>query len=279
MRKDKTLKEIQQLFSTAILKEEGALFLSEIEEGGRITPKTRLGIYAFAYKARLRDVLGEDYPVLHEMVGDEVFHQLANDYIDRHPSDNVSLRYFGRHMKSYLREHEIYSEQACLAEMAEFEWAFNDVFDGADAAAVTLEEVGQIPPEAWTILRFKLHPTFQMLSFHWNIIEIWNHIKENPNDRDDIQLDYIQPEKMKNPREVILWRKGLVSQYKTLDSDEADALKLLHNFKSFPDICERLSESHGDDAPVKAVTFLQHWVNDGMITELDYGTFYGGSEG
>jgi hypothetical protein len=259
---DKPLNHLQQLFKDSLISD-NQNFLSEIEEGGKISPEKRLHIYAHAYNARLREVLLDDYPVLHEMLGDDNFDFLCDEYIKEHPSNHPSLRFFGQHLEVFLTENEPFSEEGVFAEMARFEWALRDVFDGADAETVVLEDLGAVPPELWTTLRFKLHPTYKIISLKWNILDIWRSVKEEGD-------EFTPHDKLADEISVLLWRDGLVTRFRSVSGDETAALKFVSDFKAFPDVCENLAHFHGDEAPGKAVQYLQEWVVSGLITGLDY---------
>ena len=79
------LNHIQEKFRAAIFEGKDKAFIAEIEEGGKIDPKQRLFIYAHAYKSRLVETLADDFPVLHSLVGDDMFEEICLDYIDKYP--------------------------------------------------------------------------------------------------------------------------------------------------------------------------------------------------
>ena len=264
----KALNNLLSLFKDAVVTGDSR-FLSEIEQGGKISPQQRIHIYAHAYRARLSESLLEDYPILHEMLGDESFDFLCDEYIDAYPSDHASLRFFGRHLEAFLLQNAPFLDEPALGEMARFEWALRDVFDGNDESAASLEELGSVPPEAWTILRFKLHPTYKTINFKWNILDIWQSVKEQETVEQESD-DFVSHKLLPAEISVVLWRDGLISRFRSLEKDELAALRLVKDFRAFPKICEELALYHGEEAPQKAVELLKEWMQSGMITELDY---------
>jgi len=261
------LSSVQGSFQQAVMAgDEQAGFLSQIEEGGKIPPEKRLYIYAYAYKARLRETLRTDFPILHAMLGDEQFDQLCNDYIDHFPSRHPSLRFFGQHLEKFMRATAPYSENLMLPEMASFEWLFHDVFDSPDAEAVGVEDVAQIPPDAWTTLRLVFHPSLVTSLHEWNTIAVWKSVNEEDETPE-------MPQKLLEPATIVQWRKGLISQYRYMPEDEARVLEIARSGKAFPEICEILAEDYGDQAPVKAAEFLKGWILEEMIIHLDHASF------
>ena len=63
--------------------------------------QTRLAIYGDAYRSRLADALGSNFPALAKLL-DEEFHELALAYVDTHDSPYFSIRYYGDHLEEFL---------------------------------------------------------------------------------------------------------------------------------------------------------------------------------
>ena len=90
---------------------------------GAVSAEDRLDIYATAIRLRFLEVLGQDYPGLHALAGDDGFRRLGLAYVEAHPSHHPSIRWFGEHLPAFLRSTAPWREQPVLAEMAGFEWA------------------------------------------------------------------------------------------------------------------------------------------------------------
>ena len=255
------LKEMQTLFQRAVMGGDKT-FLPQIEAGGRLTPEKRLNIYQHAYKARLRDVLREDFPVLHSMLGDEVFYDLCNQYIDAYPSSHPSLRYFGQYLEQFLACEKPYKEQAIIAEMAQFEWTFHNVFDALDHDIITIEAVGALSPSVWTTLRFDFHPSLYISAYKWNVAAVWSSVQEED--------EPVLPAELPEVTNIIQWRRDLRSYFRTLDPDEGPVLRLAMGKKAFPDICGSLVSEHGENAPARAAELLKNWVVEGLVASLDH---------
>ncbi len=260
------LKDLQSKFKDAVMLGKEEPFLSEIQEGGKIGPEQRLYIYVQAYKARLVEVLAEDFPVLHSMVGDDMFEEICVRYIDKHPSTHPSLRYFGAHMAQFLRSTASYKDIIPAIEMAEFEWAFNDVFDAPDEDVITVEQVAAIQPEAWTTLRIKLQPSFRIHLFKWNTPAVWSTVTEGLEKP-------MTPQEYPVQSHCIQWKKELGCYFRTIDEDEAEVLKLACEGKSFPELCELLFEAYGEHASHRAAELFRTWVMEGLVSDLEYAEF------
>ncbi|WP_456446666.1 HvfC/BufC N-terminal domain-containing protein [Thiolapillus sp.] len=224
--------------------------------------KERMDLYAGAYRARLVESLGVDFPGLWAMIGDDQFYQLCLDYIRQHPSTFPSIRWFGSHMVDFLREQEPYAGYSQVAEMAAFEWAQGLVFDAEDAQPLSVDDLAAMAPEQWPDMRFSFTPALQRLDLEWNIPLLWAAL-----DREDDAL----PELEQQPYPVgwLLWRQNLNPGWRRLDVDEAWALDRAREGACFADICEGLLEWVDEDhAPMRAAGFLKTWVGHGLICAI-----------
>ncbi len=222
--------------------------------------KTRLGIYADAYRLRLAEVLRNDYPVLHRVLGDDAFEALAFGYIAAHPSDTPSVRWFGRHLAQHLRI--VHPAQPQLAELAAFEWAQGEVFDAPDAPELMLEAMAQIPPDAWGGMRVLLHPSVRRLSLSSNVAaQLAAHNRDEK-----------LPQHQAMPRaDWLLWRQDQMIHWRALGVEEAAALDAVQSNLGFGELCERLCEwIEPDEVALAAAGLLKRWIGDCMVSELEF---------
>ncbi|MFZ6710457.1 putative DNA-binding domain-containing protein [Undibacterium sp. TC9W] len=100
--------------------------------------QSRMHIYAHGYILRLQECLQADFPVLHRLMGDELFNFFAHNYIWRHPSRAPSLYDLGDGFASFLLQSqpkntdELKTGEADLllqfpVEIARMERAFTEV--------------------------------------------------------------------------------------------------------------------------------------------------------
>jgi len=88
--------------------------------------KTRLGIYRYAYFARIEESLADDFPELKEALGEKNFSKLIRHYLKGYPSRYPGLAQIGKNLPAFLAELEepIGSHDvAPLIEKAKMEWA------------------------------------------------------------------------------------------------------------------------------------------------------------
>ena len=233
----------------------------EIEGGNAEFRDARLAIYRDAYRLRLIEVLGNDYDVLHAYLGDELFDTLAGDYVTAHPSTFRNVRWFGGKLAEFLEATPRFAEHPELAELARFEWSLGQAFDSPDENPVQFEEVAAVPPESWSDLRFRPHPSLRRLDLSTNAVAIWKEIGN--------EADPPAPETFTKPVGWAIWRKQHSPFFRSLEDDEAWALNALLSQASFGEICAGLCEwVVEEEAAARAAGLLRGWVEEGWIAEL-----------
>ena len=141
------LRNLQQSFQAYVLGERQA---PPATVAGTVaaSAEDRMRIYSDAIRIRFLEVLGEDYPGLRAMAGDDEFRSLGLAYIAAHTSTHPSIRWFGSHLPSFLTSTAPWRDYPVLGEMARFEWAKNELLDAADSPVVTIEDIAAVPAGA-----------------------------------------------------------------------------------------------------------------------------------
>ncbi len=155
-----SLAELQRQFQQHVLAGDLAV-TRQINASANVPAPTRLAIYADAYRLRLIEALGGNFPRLQQWLGDEAFAAIARRYIDSHPSAARSIRWYGAALSACLElSHPL---QPWLADLAQWEWLIAAAFDGRDAAALDSAVLAEVPPDQWPTLRFEFHPSMQRI--------------------------------------------------------------------------------------------------------------------
>jgi hypothetical protein len=234
---------------------------NEVISTSKMSALKRLDIYRDGYYLRLVEALQQDYPVLHRILGDEDFDQLGRSYINVYPSPFRSVRWFGNGLSNFMQDADPYSDNPWLIEMAGFEWLLTESFDAQDSHVITLADMANIPFENWPGLRFSLHPSLRRLSLRWNIVPIWNEMKE--------QESFIEPVQTDAFSSWIIWRKAYEVQFCSLQNEEAYMVDAMASGQTFSAICEGLCEWVDEqEVAVYAATLLKRFIMDELITEV-----------
>jgi hypothetical protein len=254
------LRKLQQEFLGYLLDDSSVGIVERIESTPRRSAEQRMVFYGNAYTLRLKEALTTDYERLHSYLGDELFETLMQQYIDSYPSHHPSLRYFGQHMVVFVEQQEPFKQLPEVAEIARIEKAFGDSFDAADCKSTSLDQLIQLDPEEWATLTLRFHGAVQLLPQHYNSFQIWQALSN----------ESTPPQKTAGDTTWLIWRQDLVSNYRALDNAELAALTIAMSAGSFADLCEGLLEHFSEqETPQQAVAYLQRWINDQMVCELN----------
>lgn len=236
---------------------------SDIADAIQSTPEadaeTRLGIYASGYRLRLKEALETDYPQLHAYLGDALFDELMDAYIDRYPSNVYSLRDYGRHIPELVRSLSPFDRLPVVQELAHIERAFNHSFDAADSTPPDPAVLGELAPKAWPGMRLRFHASVRLMHNQWNSFPIWRALSrgETP------------PEPVREPSTWLIWRKDLVSRYRALEAPEAGALQLALEGGDFSALCESLLSFYpADEVPHEAASLLYSWIAEEVLADI-----------
>ena len=254
------LRNLQQEFLSYLLNESSVGVIDRIESNSQCKAEGRMTLYSNAYVLRLKEALSTDYERLHIYLGDELFENLQQNYITTYPSHNPSLRYFGQYMVDLVEQLEPFSQLPEVAEITRIEKAFLESFDAADEQYVELGHLVKIEPDAWPALTLRFHDSLQLLPQHHNSFQIWKALAD----------EQTPPQKTDSETTWIIWRQDLVSRYRALEAAELTALKIVIYGGDFAEVCEGLLKHFSEtETPQKAVMFLQQWINDQMVCELN----------
>src|SRR5262249_3271601 len=207
----------------------------------------------------LIEVLTNDYPGLLAMAGPADFDHLARTYIAAHPSRHPSVRWFGRHLADFMAGTPPYSASPAAIEMARFEWLLGEAFDAPDQRPVTAAALMALAPEAWETLRFTALPSLRRAVFAFDVPQAWQR-------RDEVEPGTLDVTSAAAPVAWMIWRTERISNFRSLEADEAVLLDALVDGRPFPELCEAIVTHVGEDqAAARAAGLLRAWVEEGLI--------------
>lgn len=256
------LQSLQRHF-LAYLQHADVSIKGEISDAKDTDRAKRLSIYYNAYRSRLRGSIEVDHPVLARYLGDGLFDEMAERYIESFPSSQISLRHFCDQLPEFLASHEPFARQPVLAGIANFERTLMDVFDAADAEHVDRSYLSRLPPSRWPILVFHLHPSVRLYSSEFNVVEIWQALKS----------DLVPPAATHGAGNCwLLWRnRDRLSEFRSVDEDEFALLVAALEGQQFSNLCEALLEWHSaNDVAARASMLVMRWHDDGLVVEPEH---------
>jgi len=253
-----TLAELQSRFQQAIVDGSDGV-LSLIPANSRTSNAVLFGVYRHAYVARLVEVLRNAYPVLAQYMGEDLFTAMAQRYVALHPSRHANARWYPEDIPAFLAG-EASSAGPELAEIAALERQLDLAFDAADAPVLTLDALAAHPPETWSDLSFKPHPSAAKLIFTTNAFDIWVTLKNGEATP--------APAVLAEPETFLVWRGASVPTVRRLGAEERMLWTEAAGGRSFGALAEMAAVY--DDPGTAAIRFAQHlqgWLTQGLLSE------------
>lgn len=249
-----TLAEFQRALAAHI--RHGAAVPPELMADGPTFPVARrLAVYHDAYRLRLVEALGEDFPLLAALLGEAAFGRLALRYLAACPSRSHTLRDLGCGLAGFL------ARRPALRATAAFEWALLDAFDAADVRTLAAVDLAAVPPRDFARLRFATAPGVQVLRLRWNVPQAWSAWHGG--------AAATPPARLPTPIDCLIWRREQRVYFRSLPADEALALAALRRGRSFAALCGALARAGDADAadlaPARVAQLLATWLAEGML--------------
>lgn len=255
-----TLIQLQRAFQAYVYDREGGM-LTYVVGNTQVTAEERLNVYAEAYRLRLIEVLGNEFPGLRALVGEQGFEVLAQGYIQSSPSSKFNVRWYGAGLADFLGSVETWMKDPALAEMAAWESAMSLVFDARDESTMTIADIATVAPADWPAMTPVLQNALLCMSLRWNVAAIRKAVDE--------MMDIPTLSTLEIPEHRLVWRKELTVYHRMLEPDEAWAIQALGDKLCFGELCAGLCRWHDEEAiPFRAAALLRRWVEDGLISEF-----------
>lgn len=247
------LKQLQNIFLQSLLEPNLAL-IHEID-GTQADKLERLEIYQDGYFYRLYNALVDNFPLLASIMYENEFSELITAYIRNYPSHCHGLQFFGQQLPVFIASHLIGNKFPYLAEVAKLDLALLNASLAANQTPLKPESLSILTEKQLDQFKLQLSAHVTCLEFNYNVIELWG----------SGQLNLLEPAKLEATQTVLIWRKGLVNQFRIIvDSHELQALKFVLTGGDFNTFCEYLSMSlvASED---QIGLILQQWIVDELL--------------
>lgn len=237
----------------------------------------RLGIYGYAYYARLLECLKEEFPAVLHAVGEDAFNAFALGYLQKYPSRSYTLFELGAKFPQYLDETRPTADSSddALAEanvdtaeadraaeswmqfvidLATFERTVGEVFDGPgpeDGILLSVEQLSAIDSEHFLTARLVPVECLRLLTLRFPVDDFYKAARR----KEDVPPP--------DPAETFLavTRMNYTVCHHTLSKSAYELLTALVAGECLADAIERAAGS-SDGAEDELMANLQAWFSD-----------------
>jgi hypothetical protein len=256
------LRELQRSFQERVLWHHRGIE-SQLNDAQDEDFGPRLNTYVAGYRIRLIEALGASYPVLKAALGDDDFEQQARCYIESTDSRHFSVRHYGAAFGELLEKRLSTPRGQALKQLAEWEWRLADVFDAPDDVPLDAQKLASVDPGLWPALFFSLRACVRCFDAQTTAVQWWrgaNGLCEKP-----AELT------VSAPRRWLIWRRGVVTLFRSLDPLESELLEKLREGATFGRLCESVALQVGEsDAPQRTASLLRGWLAEEIIIDFAF---------
>jgi hypothetical protein len=138
-------------------------------------PAVRFAVYRNNVVASLIGALGDGFPVVRQLVGDEFFAAMARMFIVQQPPRSPVLSDWGDTFASFIEDFEPAATVPYLADIARLERARVRAFHAADAPSLGRDEIAPHLADPATLAgsRMQFHPSAQIVGSDFAIVALW----------------------------------------------------------------------------------------------------------
>lgn len=166
-----SLPELQRAFARAI--DGDATSAPSFVHDGAIDAAARLGIYANNVRGTFRTALALSYPAVLRIGGETWFAGAAREFRRTSPSRSGDLHPAAAGFPEFLARELAGTPLVALAELARLEWACEEAAVAADASALDLAALAEVPPAEHDTLVLTLHPSCRVVASPHPIVDLW----------------------------------------------------------------------------------------------------------
>lgn len=135
--------------------------------------KDRFNVYRNNVAVSLRDALGDTFPVVKQLVGEEFFAGMAQAFVREHLPQTPVLLEYGGAFPRFIERFPPADGVPYLADMARVEWAWLQAYHAADAMPIAADAMAGIAEDKLDDLKFDTHPSLWLISSDWPVVSMW----------------------------------------------------------------------------------------------------------
>ena len=219
---------------------------------GSLEGQPGFAVYRNTTPVALAETLRASYPVVAELLGDQLFAETAFAFARHHPAGDPVLLGYGPGFPAFLADQAWIADLPYLPDVAAIERLRTEAHMAADGPALSLTDVAGLGTDHWPTLRLRLHPATRIAWLSTPALTIWRAHHETP------EFETLAPDW--RAEGVLVTRPDGVLQVHELD---APAHRLIFGL--------RLGETAGQAAAATAATYPEADLASAFATLVNAG--------
>ena len=237
--------------------------LANVLPSKTLGPMERIAIYRRMFYLRMTDAMEIDYPGVLHALGRESFRRLiANDYIERYPSQSYSLNHLGRSFPTFLAESGM-AHASFLSDLARLELTISDLMDEREPTETISPSLEDVPPGLWEGVRIHFIPALGLLSSAYPVDQYLSDLKNNqgPSIPTDPEQSW-----------TMVYRRDFEMNFEPISKDEYDLLSSLTKGWTIGDSLAALFSTTTSSAEIlerSLFAWFRRWMEIGIIHRIE----------
>lgn len=171
-------------------------------------PGQRFMVYRNNVRSSLATALGEAFPVLRALLGEDFFRAMALEYVIATPPRSPVLSEYGGDLGDFVAGFAPLAHLPWLADVARLEQLRVQAFHAADAQPLEASRFQHwlSQPEALPDLHLRLHPSLRLLRSPFAVLSLWQAHQPEDESARDAALGLLE---VGTAEDVVVWRPQL----------------------------------------------------------------------
>jgi hypothetical protein len=133
----------------------------------------RFAVHRNNVVAGLVNTVGERFPVVRRLVGDDFFTAMARAYVTAHPPRSPIVMHYGETFPAFVDNFAPAAAVPYLGDVARIEMARGRAYHAADVEPVDTGAFAAVPPEQIADVHLEFHPSISVIASPHPIVSIW----------------------------------------------------------------------------------------------------------
>lgn len=200
---------VNQQFSLSLLDPNRKIPRGVIGPDGETPPK-RFAVYRNNVVVSLMEALGQAYPSIKAILGEDDFQKIARVYVTKHPPNSAMMQTFGTEFPTFLDTFEPLAKSGFFSDLAKLERASLEAYHAADDSILDPSLLGTLPPDKLTEICFEVHSAAFILESRFPVVDLYSR-RHNPSM--DIDLRISQAALISRPVVEVLVQRLSIGQF------------------------------------------------------------------